>query len=185
MNNDPEMLDFVKALADADRLKIVGVLSQEPLSLQQVAETLELPVRTVFNHLAFLEYVGVVRKQEERYLLHTDGMETLARQQFERRHEATSGGEPRAKQNRELASFLRADGTISQIPNSRTQAAKFRLLLEYLLTSFEPGSIYTEKEVNQLISRFHPDVAGLRRDLVDARLLLRERDGSKYWRTEA
>jgi hypothetical protein len=41
---------------------------------------------------------------------------------------------------------------------------------------------YTEKEVNLILKRFNADVSGLRRDLVDAGMLKRERDGSKYWR---
>jgi hypothetical protein len=77
---------------------------------------------------------------------------------------------------------LNADGTIRQVPNSRTQAAKFRIVLEYLLAAFEPGVFYTEKEVNSILRRFHEDVSGLRRDLIDTKLLARERDGSKYWR---
>ncbi len=39
-------------------------------------------------------------------------------------------------------------------------------------------------EVNDILKHFNEDIAGLRRDLVDARLLGRERDGSRYWRTE-
>jgi hypothetical protein len=57
-------------------------------------------------------------------------------------------------------------------------------VLEYLLAAFEPGVTYTEKEVNSIIRRFHEDIAGLRRDLVDAKMMSRERDGSKYWRTD-
>jgi hypothetical protein len=41
---------------------------------------------------------------------------------------------------------------------------------------------YTEKEVNTILRRFHLDTAGLRRDLVDANMLARESDGSRYWR---
>ena len=43
---------------------------------------------------------------------------------------------------------------------------------------------YTEKEVNLILARFHEDTSGLRRNLVDAGLLARERDGSRYWRPE-
>jgi hypothetical protein len=56
------------------------------------------------------------------------------------------------------------------------------VLLDYLIQAFTPGVDYTEKEVNLIIRRFNVDVAGLRRDLIDAGLLQRERDGSRYWR---
>ncbi len=69
------------------------------------------------------------------------------------------------------------------MPNSRTQPGKFRIVLEYILAAFEPGVVYTEKEVNSVLRRFNEDVSGLRRDLIDAKMMSRERDGSKYWRS--
>ncbi len=51
--------------------------------------------------------------------------------------------------------------------------AKFRIVLEYIVTSFEPGRSYPESEVNELLNRWHPDHAALGRELVDAGLLSR------------
>jgi ArsR family transcriptional regulator, arsenate/arsenite/antimonite-responsive transcriptional repressor len=186
MEDNHEMLDFVKALAHADRLKIVGMLAHKPARLEEIMEGLSLPTRQVFNHLAFLEYVGVVHKKDELYELDTDGLERLARRQFEGKRPAYAP-EPDLEKNQQkvLATFLNADGTIRQVPNSRTQAAKFRVVLEYILAAFEPGAVYTEKEVNGILRRFNEDVSGLRRDLIDVGMLARERDGSKYWRCPA
>jgi hypothetical protein len=183
VEEDNKMLDFVKALAHADRLKIVGMLVQKPARMAEITEGLSLPTRQVFNHLAFLEYVGVVHKKDELYELDTDGLERLARRQFEGKRPAYTP-EPDLEKNRQkvLATFLNADGTIRQVPNSRTQAAKFRIVLEYILAAFEPGAVYSEKEVNGILRRFNEDVSGLRRDLIDVGMLARERDGSKYWR---
>lgn len=58
---------------------------------------------------------------------------------------------------------------------------KRKLLLAYLATAFEPGLKYSEKEVNDTVRVWHPDVAALRRYLVDEGLLSRE-DGV-YWRS--
>ena len=77
------MLDFVKALAHADRLKIVGMLAQRPAHLVEITEGLSLPDREVSNHMTFLEHVGVVHRKEDVFELDTNGLETLARQQFE------------------------------------------------------------------------------------------------------
>jgi hypothetical protein len=41
---------------------------------------------------------------------------------------------------------------------------------------------YTEKEVNTILRRFHVDVSGLRRDLIDSGLMARASNGSRYWR---
>jgi len=185
MEDKNAMYDFVKALAHADRLKIVGMLAQKPAHLAGITEGLSLPIHEVINHLAFLEHVGVIHKNGDVFELDTNGLETLARQQFEGRR-PTYSPEPELQENRQkvLVTYLNSDGTIRQIPNSRTQARKFRMILEYVIAAFEPGIIYTEKEVNAIIHRFNEDVSGLRRDLVDVKLLARERDGSKYWRPQ-
>ena len=53
-------------------------------------------------------------------------------------------------------------------------------MLDFLAQHFEPGSRYPEPDVNEILRRFHPDVAALRRYLVDEEFLERQ-DGS-YWR---
>jgi hypothetical protein len=181
------MLDFVKAMSDPDRLRIIGALSQGPHTASQIAELLRLSFRRTVNHLAFLVHVGIVlahaatRRQDDLYELDPTFLDKLARQQFEgKRPVYTPAADEEEKTRRVLAAYLNADGTISQIP---LQAGKLRVILNYLLNAFEPGKIYTEKEVNAILKRFNEDTAGLRRDLVDAGLLARERDGSKYWRS--
>ena len=64
MNEQPEMLSFVKAMASAERLRIIGVLVRGRATQAEIAEQLHLPVRDVFNHLAFLVHVGVVNETE-------------------------------------------------------------------------------------------------------------------------
>ncbi len=66
-----------------------------------------------------------------------------------------------------------------QIP---AKPARRREVLLLLLQAFKTGANYTEKEVNEILRRFHADAAALRRYLVDENLLARESDGSRYWR---
>jgi hypothetical protein len=166
-------------------LKIVGLLANQPADLAGISQALPLPSREGFNHLAFLQHVGVVRANAGQYELDTDGLEKIARRQFEGQRESYQPEEGLDQNtHKTLATFLNADGSIQQMPNSRTQAVKFRIILEYVLAAFEPGASYTEKEVNGLLLRFNADVAGLRRDLIDMGMLKRERDGSRYWRPE-
>ncbi len=47
-------------------------------------------------------------------------------------------------------------------------------VLLHLLARFEPGRVYPEAQVNELLARAHEDVAWLRRELVDYRYLTRE-----------
>jgi hypothetical protein len=178
-----EMLDFVKALSDADRLRIIGALTTlKSATIKQVAENLNLPFRETFNHLAFLEYLGVVRKEGEAYILNPEGVEALARRQFagQPREAYTPSPDLGEKTRKVLKAYLNADGSLKQqLPH---EPAKLQVILDYLLEAFTPGVIYTEKEVNQIIRRFHIDTAGLRRDLIDRGMLQRKSDGSQYWR---
>jgi hypothetical protein len=76
-----------------------------------------------------------------------------------------------------LRTFLR-DGRLVSIP---TQLTKRRVVLAHLVHVFEPGVRYPEREVNALLAAWHPDVAALRRYLVDEGLLTR--DAGLYWRS--
>jgi hypothetical protein len=76
---------------------------------------------------------------------------------------------------RERARVLRDffDGErLKQIPAQRKKRV---IILEHLLTRFEPGRDYPERAVNDLLRSAHDDVATLRRELVDYGFLNRER----------
>ena len=114
------------------------------------------------------------------YELNTGKLENLARVQLRKeKEEYIPAPDLDQKSRKVLATCLNPDGTIKQLP---PQPGKLKVILEYLIQAFTPGLDYTEKEVNTIIRRFHVDVSGLRRDLIDAGLLDRERDGSRYWR---
>jgi hypothetical protein len=183
-----KMLDFVKALGHADRLRVIGILTQAPASIKQVAEALNIPFRDAMNHLSYLKHIGAVRVQEsghghdDIFALDTDGLEKI--QQAQRQETQSFEPDPGLdeKSRKVLKSYLNADGSIRQLPIN--QAPKLQVILNYLLQFFSPGLIYTEKEVNTILRRYHEDVAGLRRDLIDRGMLERKSDGSQYWRPE-
>ena len=64
-----------------------------------------------------------------------------------------------------------------QIPRQRK---KRLLLLDLLAQEFEPGRHYSEREVNEILGRFHDDTAALRRYLVDEEFM--DREAGVYWR---
>lgn len=180
MNDTNEMLAFVKAMSDADRLRIIGVLARCRASRSEIAGSLNMPLRDAVNHLAFLEHVGVIASKDELYELNNEKLEKLAREQLSVEKPAYVPAPDLDQESRKvLVSCLNSDGTIKKLP---PQPAKLKVILDYLIQAFSPGANYTEKDVNTIIRRFHEDVSGLRRDLVDAGLLDRERDGSRYWR---
>ena len=181
MTDTPEMLDLIKAASAPDRLRIVGALARHSATVKAVAGELNIPFRKAFNHLAYLEFVGVVRKDGDVFTLNEGGLQLLSREQFSGTRETYKPApDLDPKTRRVLAAHLNPDGSIRQIP---FQPAKLKVILDYLIQAFAPGVDYTEKEVNAILRRFHADTAGLRRDLVEAGLLARESDGSRYWRS--
>jgi hypothetical protein len=77
-----------------------------------------------------------------------------------------------------LRAFLASDGSLTQIP---TKIRKRLVVLDHLAQQFEPGEKYDETEVNNRLRAFHPDVAALRRYLVEEGFL--DRADGRYWRS--
>jgi hypothetical protein len=77
-----------------------------------------------------------------------------------------------------LAAFVEGE-TLKAIPSQRK---KRDVILRWLLQRFEPGERIPEPEVNERIQRSHWDSAWLRREMVDAGMLRRER--GIYWRPD-
>ena len=77
-----------------------------------------------------------------------------------------------------LERFLTPDGRLHTIP---TKHAKLLVVLDHLAQSFEPGEVYPETAVNEMLQQFHPDHAALRRYLVENQFLTREH--GRYWRS--
>jgi len=180
MDTQPEVLDFVKAMASAERLRVIGALVRGRATQAEIAEQLHLPVRDVYNHLAFLVYVNVVSEKDGFYVLDEKAIEALARGQFEgKRPQYEAKDEKQEDARKVLKNYLNADGTLKQIP---PKGNKLLIILNFIVDVFAFDTNYTEKEVNTILRRFHVDTAALRRYLVDYKLMAREGDGSKYWR---
>ncbi len=79
----------------------------------------------------------------------------------------------------ELRGFLDEVGRLTQYPARRK---KKNLAVAYLAQKFEMGKVYSEKEVNELLLRWHTfgDPATLRRELFDLYFLDRTPDGREY-----
>ena len=181
MNEQPEILSFVKAMASAERLRIVGVLARGKATQAEIAGQLGMPVRDVFNHLSFLAEVGIIHDTDGVYDLDEKAIESFARGQFEGKRAAFEAKEKPEDVRKVLKNFLNADGSLKQIP---PQGNKLLIILNFIVDAFAFDTNYTEKEVNTILRRFHLDTAALRRYLVDNGLMARESDGTRYWRVK-
>jgi predicted transcriptional regulator len=177
------LLSFFKALADANRLKIIGLLAQGQYSVEELASLLELGPSTVSHHLSRLSEVGLVCAQAESYYniyrLEPGVLENMAKKIFSKETlSAVAADVDLDAYDRDvLKNYLDENGHLAQIP---TQRKKLFVVLRYIGQAFEADREYTEKEVNTIIGQYHTDSAGLRRDMVDVGCLTRDRRGTSY-----
>jgi biotin operon repressor len=180
-----ELLNFFKALSDANRLKIVGLLAQEPASVEKLAEMLHLHPSTVSHHLSRLSKAGLVSAQAEGYYsiyqLESKTIESMAKRLLEKETlpSVTRQVDIDAYDRKVLQSFMTPEGRIKDFP---AQQKKLEIVLKQVVQAFEPGRRYAEKEVNLILANVHEDTARLRRNLVEFKLMAREGGGGEYWR---
>jgi hypothetical protein len=160
-------------MSDADRLRIIGVLARREAT---AASSLQLGMSPAMPSITWPSSSrSAVRKTEERYEIDSAGLETLSRKQFARtprRNTCRAGWIEKAR--RTLIAYINPDGTIKQIL-AGDQAPR------------RPGisgqRLYARCELHGEGSQHHPaplhSIPPLR-GLVDARLLSRESDGSRY-----
>ena len=180
-----EAVAFFKALADASRLKIVGLLAQQPYSVEELAALLNLKPSTVSHHLAKLAQVGLVSARTESYYnvyqLDEKALERRSRDLFSQENLAASivDVDADAYDHKIIADFSRKDGSLKTIP---AQRKKLEAILRHIVKAFDPNKRYSEKQVNEILGRYHEDTASLRRELVGNKLMKREGGGGDYWR---
>lgn len=177
MAETPE--EILRALADPERLQVVGLLAREERSPSGLAEVLGIPAARIRKHLHRLTAAGVARLNEDRrtYRLDPETLRWAAEQVGPSREAGLALGAANEDEARVLRTFFR-EGRLTEIP---AKGSKRRIVLERIALEFEPGVHYDEKAVNVIVSRFHTDHAAIRRYLVDEGFLTRER--GEYWRT--
>lgn len=187
MSEQVELVDIFKALADSSRLKIIGLLAQQSYTVEQLAAILDLKASTVSHHLAKLAGVGLVSARAEGYYniyrLEKDALTDNMQRLFsgEQMAAIAAGVDLDAFDHKVVTDYSLPDGRLKTIP---AQRKKLEAVLRYVVQAFEPGARYSEKQVNEILSRFHADTASLRRELIGYKLMAREGGGGEYWRTE-
>jgi DNA-binding HxlR family transcriptional regulator len=181
-----EFLAFFKALADESRLRIIGRLAGRPHTVEELAEALGLRASTVSHHLAKLAEVGLVSARAESYYnVYRLELRELAQRAGAvvakaRRAPAALEVEGPAFDRKVVRTYFTPEGQLKALP---TQAKKRLAVLRHVLAPFAPGRRYSEKQVNEILTRFsREEYVTLRRYLIDYRLMEREGGGGEYWR---
>ncbi|MEI6431404.1 MAG: metalloregulator ArsR/SmtB family transcription factor [bacterium] len=178
------LVAFLKALADPNRLRILGLLTGEEATGEELADALELSEATISHHLNRLKELGLVRVRPDgarRY--HQTDEERLTALLRSLPGTATriarGNVDPEAFSQKTLKTYFEGD-RLREIP---LRYKKQRIILTRLVEEFQPGVRYHEREVNEIFKRFHPDFAALRRYMIDHRFMARE--NNIYWRLES
>ena len=182
-----DLVSFFKVLSDANRLKIIGLLAQQPYSVEELAALLDLKASTVSHHLSKLSKVGLVSAKADSYYnvyqLDETALQEKTSSLFSQEKLAASVADVDADayDHKVIRDYTRKDGSLKIIP---AQKKKLDAILRYVVKAFKVGKRYSEKQVNEILSTYHADTASLRRELVGANLMKREGGGGEYWREE-
>jgi len=77
----------------------------------------------------------------------------------------------------QIDQFFRPDGTLISIP---VKLAKKLAVLRHIASDLSTDTKYPEKQLNEILAKYHDDTAALRRHMIEYGIL--KRDGeSVYW----
>ena len=169
-----EKLELLKLLADATRLDILNLLLKEDSYVEKIACELSLTPATICYHLKKLEAAGVVNcSRAQFYMIYSLNRDIFDRPLYEliQKDEPAVGTEE--KYRKEVVSRFFKYGRLTQLPSQRK---KREIVLQEIAKSFDRGRTYDEKEVNEIIHRFHEDHCTIRREMIACGIMMRDRE---------
>ena len=173
---EEQALKLFKGLADRSRLQILKSLLEEDMYVERLAQRLELTPATVSFHLKKLMDAGAVSSRREQYYT----MYSINKEVFqcrildilgEKSSDAQRQQEREARYRQRVLDSFFEYGRLKSIP---AQRKKERICLEAIAKELELGRPYPERELNQVLLRFHQDYCTLRRDMISEGILRRE-----------
>lgn len=188
------LVEFFKTMADENRLRILGLVSDQERSVGDLAAQLNLSEPTVSHHLARLREQGLVNLRAAGTVrLYRLNRPVLERLLTVAREVDALKPQPRApkpdmswidaldldEDDRKVLRDYCVGQRLKEIP---AKPKKLLAVLRWAIQRFEPGRRYEEREVSALLKEIHPDYARLRRELVETGLLARQGGGGQYWR---
>ena len=169
-----EKLELLKLLADETRLEILNILLKEDSYVEKIACELSLTPATICYHLKKMEAAGVVNcSRSQFYIIYSLNREIFDKPLFELIKKDEIIADPEEKYKKEVLSNFFKYGRLTQIP---TQRKKREIVLLEILNDFEFDREYPEKEVNEIILRYHDDFCTLRREMIAFGMMTRDHE---------
>ena len=179
--SEADAIKLFKCLSDKSRLQILKSLTIEDMDVERLAGRLDLTPATISFHLKKLADAGAVQSYKKQYYT----MYSLCKDVFleriidiisEKSDEAALQQQRDAYYRKRVIDSFFEYGKLKSIP---AQRKKERIILEEIAKAFEPGRVYTEREVNIIIADFHDDFCTIRRDMIGEKIM--DRENGKYW----
>ncbi len=174
MLEDPA--DIIRIVSDPLRLSLLGRAAEGTLSIDEIADNLDVPKRKVAEALGKLRAAGLIDAEMRLVASRLRGIAATLPTAEEADGRITEG--PWSDEERVVLRRFFSGTRLKEIP---TGTQKRLLVLERLVQEFEPGLRYQEQDVNFRLQLFHPDYAALRRYMIDEGLMTRAE--GVYWRT--
>ena len=172
-----EKLELLKFLADETRLSILNLLLRQDSYVEKIACELSLTPATICYHLKKMEGAGIVRcSRSQFYIIYSLNREMFDKPLYELIKTDLPTVSDEEKYQREVLSHFFKYGRLTQIP---TQRKKREIVLGEIAKAFDAGRKYDEKEVNDIIHRFHEDHCTIRREMIACGIMAREKE--TYW----
>lgn len=167
------LMNFFKATGQPDRLRLLGLLANQPQSVPALAQALGIKDTAVSRHLRALQKAGLVI---ERTVAHTATFH-FNRAGLDNLHDIVAGAVvPESLAERVMREYVIND-RLKAIPLKPDER---EVILRWMADKFEPDRRYTETEVTELVNHYYDKPLTLRRILADNRFLLHT--GRHYWR---
>ena len=169
-----EKLELLKLLADETRLEILNILLKEDSYVEKIACELSLTPATICYHLKKMESAGVVNcSRSQFYIIYSLNREIFDKPLFELIKKDEEIVDTEEKYKKEVISHFFKYGRLTQIP---TQRKKREIVLAEILEQFDFEREYPEKEVNEIILRYHEDFCTIRREMIAFGMMTRDHE---------
>ena len=169
-----EKLEILKLIADETRLKILNILLKEDSYVEKIACELSLTPATICYHLKKMESAGVVNcSRSQFYIIYSLNRDIFEKPLYELIKKDDVVIDTEEKYKKEVISNFFKYGRLTQIP---TQRKKREIVLFEILKQFETDREYGEKEVNEIILRYHEDFCTIRREMIAFGMMTRDHE---------
>lgn len=169
-----QKLELLKLLADETRLEILNILLKEDSYVEKIACELSLTPATICYHLKKMESAGVVNcSRSQFYIIYSLNREIFDKPLFELIKKDEKIVDTEEKYKKTVISNFFKYGRLTQIP---TQRKKREIVLAEILEQFDFDREYPEKEVNEIILRYHEDFCTIRREMIAFGMMTRDHE---------